>query len=401
MERNNSQPRGSSRRNHQDEIVADDGSVGVSRRAIASPLHSISPVPYNRCDSGFDSGPQQFHQKGESILTPTPEKSNIPYSRLDSGFCSQLNSLSLHDTQDFRIGGSQSLKQPTYTYEYEHDKENEQYIDTEAPLDEFELFEQDAEGDTQLHLAIASNYEDVVNALVRLAPKPEYLNIQNNELYAPLHIAVLTNQPNMVRKLVVAGATTQIVDREGNTPLHHACSRGYYQCAEQLLRPISRDEVHDSSLTLEQNHLHQVIDHTNHKGEHCLHLATFGKHHEIIRFLCFKGANMNATEGRSGKTALHYAVNMRDNDLVGLLAGPKSRGCCQIDLDTKDWAGRTPIQCALINGDDYIVAILASLGADTTPSMESDDNEDADDDFENCSYPDIEVTTSRFLETQA
>merc|ERR1711862_953170 len=228
-----------------------------------------------------------------------------------------------------------------------------------------ELFEQDAEGDTQLHLAIASNYEDVVNALVRLAPKPEYLNIQNDELYAPLHIAVLTNQPNMVRKLVVAGATTQIVDQEGNTPLH------------------------------------QVIDHTNHKGEHCLHLATFGKHHEIIRFLCFKGANMNATEGRSGKTALHYAVNMRDNDLVGLLAGPKSRGCCQIDLDTKDWSGRTPIQCALINGDDYIVAILASLGADTTPSMESDDNEDADDDFENCSYPDIEVTTSRFLETQA
>jgi len=397
MERNNSQPRGSSRRNYQNEIVADDCSVAVSRRTIASPLHSISPVPYNRCDSGFNSGPEQFQQKGEAIQTQTPEKSNIPYNRLDSGFCSQFNSLSVLETQDTRIGGSQSLQKPTYTNEYTQQE-------SEAHSYEFieELFEQDAEGDTQLHLAIASNYEDVVNALVRLAPKPEYLNIQNDELYAPLHIAVLTNQPNMVRKLVVAGATTQIVDQEGNTPLHHACSRGYYQCAEQLLKPISRDEVHhDSSLTLEQNHLHQVIDHTNHKGEHCLHLATFGKHHEIIRFLCFKGANMNATEGRSGKTALHYAVNMRDNDLVGLLAGPKSRGCCQIDLDTKDWAGRTPIQCALINGDDYIVAILASLGADTTPSMESDDNEDADDDFENCSYPDIEVTTSRFLETQA
>merc|ERR1712033_55323 len=350
----------------EDEIVTDDCSVGVHRH-YGQQFNLPPPPTYKRHDSGFNSG-DMFIQNMDQY-PGQPEARTIQYLREDSGFCSQLNSLSINsESSNIKSGESQNL----VTKSPEPSSRND-FLDVE------ELFEQDSEGDTQLHLAIASNYEDVVNALVRLAPKPEYLNIQNNELYAPLHIAVLTNQPNMVRKLVVAGATTQIVDREGNTPLHHACSRGYYQCAEQLLRPISRDEVHDSSLTLEQNHLHQVIDQTNHKGEHCLHLATFGKHHEIIRFLCFKGANMNATEGRSGKTALHYAVNMRDNDLVGLLAGPKSRGCCQIDLDTKDWAGRTPIQCALINQDDYIVAILASLGADTTPSMESDDNEDGED----------------------
>merc|ERR1711944_224709 len=354
----------------EDEIVTDDCSVGAHRHH-GQQFNMPPPPTYKRHDSGFNSG-DMFIQNLDQY-PGQPEARTIQYLREDSGFCSQLNSLSINsESSNIKSGESQNL----VTKSPEPSSRND-FLDVE------ELFEQDSEGDTQLHLAIASNYEDVVNALVRLAPKPEYLNIQNDELYAPLHIAVLTNQPNMVRKLVVAGATTQIVDQEGNTPLHHACSRGYYQCAEQLLKPISRDEVHhDSSLTLEQNHLHQVIDHTNHKGEHCLHLATFGKHHEIIRFLCFKGANMNATEGRSGKTALHYAVNMRDNDLVDLLAGPKSRGCCQIDLDTKDWAGRTPIQCALINGDDYIVAILASLGADTTPSMESDDNEDADDDFE-------------------
>ena len=130
------------------------------------------------------------------------------------------------------------------------------------------MFEQDIEGDTQLHLAIASSYEEVFNALVRLAPKPEYLNIQNNELFAPLHIAVLTNQPRMVRRLVVAGATTQITDQEGNTPLHHACSRGFMECANMLLKPLCREEVRDQSVNSEQNQLHEVLDQRNHKGEH-------------------------------------------------------------------------------------------------------------------------------------
>merc|ERR1711963_749556 len=245
----------------EDEIVTDDCSVGVHRHH-GRQFNMPPPPTYKRHDSGFNSG-DMFIQNLDQY-TGQIEARTIQYLREDSGFCSQLNSLSINsESSNIKSGESQNL----VTKSPEPSSRND-FLDVE------ELFEQDSEGDTQLHLAIASNYEDVVNALVRLAPKPEYLNIQNNELYAPLHIAVLTNQPNMVRKLVVAGATTQIVDQEGNTPLHHACSRGYYQCAEQLLKPISRDEVHhDSSLTLEQNHLHQVIDHTNHKGEHCLHLA--------------------------------------------------------------------------------------------------------------------------------
>merc|ERR1712121_456333 len=236
----------------EDEIVTDDCSVGVHRHH-GQQFNMQPPPTYKRNDSGFNSG-DMFLQNLDQYPVQ-PETKTIQYLREDTGFCSQLNSLSINsESSNIKSGDSQIL----VTKSPEPSTRND-FLDVE------ELFEQDSEGDTQLHLAIASNYEDVVNALVRLAPEPEYLNIQNNELYAPLHIAVLTNQPNMVRKLVVAGATTQIVDREGNTPLHHACSRGYYQCAEQLQKPISIDEVQDSSLTLEQNHLHQVIDQTNHK----------------------------------------------------------------------------------------------------------------------------------------
>jgi len=365
---------------YMDDIVTDDCSAAFSRHVPSHLSPHVSPS-YSRSDSGYHHQ-DYLQQKDQHHQQLHPSEKQIPYQRLDSGFCSQMNSLSLGTEPSQIIGESQDQ-------EFQNNKHSDQFFE--------ELFTQDHEGDTQLHLAIASNYEDVFNAIVRLAPKPEYLNIQNNELWAPLHIAVLTNQPTMVRKLVVAGATTQIVDQEGNTPLHHACSRGFLACAENLLKPISREEVQDSALCLEQNYLHQVLDMTNHKGEHCLHLATFGKHYDIIRFLCFKGANMNVTEGRSGKTALHYAVNMRDHELVEFLAGPRSRGCCQVDLDTKDWSGRTAIQCAMINGDDYIQAVLESLGADTTAVMDSEDNDD-DEEYDAYRYNDC---GSRILESQA
>ena len=371
----------------EDDIVADDCVASV--RNIRSPLFDLNPVQYNRSDSGFNSGLDQFNQKIDLSSQHGSEKSNVvQYQRLDSGICSEMNSLNICDLKipSDRLGDS-----PIHVHNKEPvlQQHNQDFIE--------ELFEQDTEGDTQLHLAIASSYEDVVNALVRLAPKPEYLNIQNNELYAPLHIAVLTNQPGMVRRLVVAGATTQITDQEGNTPLHHACSRGFMDCANMLLKPIAREEVQDQAVSSEQLQLHEVLDQRNHKGEHCLHLATFGKHYQIIRFLCDKGANMNATEGRSGKTALHYAVNMRDHHLVQFLAGRRDAGFCQVELDNRDWSGRTPIQCAMINGDDYIVAVLESLGADNTTNMESEDSEEIEDEVD--TYSHIEV--SRVLQLQA
>merc|ERR1711983_524915 len=152
----------------EDDIVADDCVASV--RNVRSPLFDLNPVQYNRCDSGFNSGLDQFNQKLDLNSQQLSEKNNaVQYQRLDSGICSGLSSLNLCEQQipSDKIGAS-PIQEPN--------KEPVPDLDRDQRFIE-ELFEQDIEGDTQLHLAIASSYEEVFNALVRLAPKPEYLNI--------------------------------------------------------------------------------------------------------------------------------------------------------------------------------------------------------------------------------
>lgn len=41
---------------------------------------------------------------------------------------------------------------------------------------------------------------------------------------------MITNQPQLVEKLLKAGADPRLVDNSGNTPLHIACKRGSVAC---------------------------------------------------------------------------------------------------------------------------------------------------------------------------
>merc|ERR1711936_81598 len=373
----------------EDHIVTDD--CATLSRAPAFQVNQ-HPISYSRCDSGFNSG-LDSSQLQKLDFEPSQTSGKTPsYNRVDSGIYSQFSSMTINESSN----GARAENPLTEASHKSGESQDSSKPDT---TDYIELYEPDQDGDSQLHLAIASGYQEVVFAMVRLAPHPDYLNLQNNELYAPLHIAVLTNQPVLVRRLVVAGAKTSIRDQEGNTPLHLASKRGHLQCAEAILRPISAEESQASpgSVNWEQENLQGILNQKNFNGEHCLHLATYGEHFDFIRFLCWSGADMNATEGRSGKTALHYAVNKRQEPLVQLLATPRLAGGCEVEMNIRDWAGRTPLQCARINGDEVIIALLASLGAET--SMESEDsNEELEEEYGNNYYNDIEV---RVLESRA
>lgn len=55
-----------------------------------------------------------------------------------------------------------------------------------------------------------------------------------------LHLAVITDQPQLVDKLLKAGADPRLVDNSGNTALHIACKRGSLACFGVITQNCSR-----------------------------------------------------------------------------------------------------------------------------------------------------------------
>lgn len=78
--------------------------------------------------------------------------------------------------------------------------------------------------------------------LISLAPHPCLLDIVNDESQTALHLAVMSREPQIVRRLVLAGANTKLRTVTGNTPLHIACALGDLDCVRALTEPLTNLE---------------------------------------------------------------------------------------------------------------------------------------------------------------
>lgn len=329
---------------------AESGNVmfdsGISSGSLRLSLHG-SMSSSTRSERGDDAEDQQ-----PQVKMPTSPTSRLTSNALEDSGLGISQNMHLLSLGDGVVGGATVAGT----------------VEASALRDDAwqEYYEQDEDGDVQLHLAIASGFVDVVDALIRMAPHPDYLSIQNNAMYSPLHIAVLQNQPAVVRRLVVSGARLDVRDREGNTPLHMAARRGNLECGEALLKPVSVQEMSQNVLYTQLPV--DIIDLANHIGENCVHLAAMGGHAHFLRFLCWNNADMNAADGRAGRSALHFAVGAGNLEAIECLVDPRPRGC-GVDANRLDWYGRTAYQLALLNGAQDIAVFLERrvAGMDTTP----------------------------------
>ncbi|XP_054910512.1 NF-kappa-B inhibitor epsilon [Poeciliopsis prolifica] len=201
------------------------------------------------------------------------------------------------------------------------------------------------DGDTILHLAII--HEDIFfsQELIQLFPK-EALDIQNNLYQSPLHLATYLNLTEVVTTLMKKGASLELQDQDGNTPLHVACQHGQQECVIEMTRDLPH-----SSLAL-------ILQTQNWRGLTCLHLAALNKQHHIMNLLMKKKTNLNIQEGTAGKTALHLAVELHDMTSVKLLLKEGA------NVDAPMFNGCTPLHLAVGRQDAQIADLLCQFGAD-------------------------------------
>lgn len=241
-----------------------------------------------------------------------------------------------------------------------------------SPQQVVEIFRGDEDGDNHLHLSIIHGLPEVTMQIIGLAPDLDWLNHTNSLLQTPLHIAVITRQTRVVRRLMSAGASVDVRDQMGNTPLHNACRLGYDDVVLTLITPVKTEETRQNKYEISTQTFPLDLESKNYEGLTCLHLAAIGGHLSVMRLLLLHGANINTAEGKSGRTVLHLAAEWGNMDILKFLVSRR-----ETDIDARTYAGLTPILLAFGRSHGDIVEELLNRGASCETLSLSDDS-DAD-----------------------
>uniref|UniRef100_A0A8C3T0Z6 Nuclear factor NF-kappa-B p105 subunit n=1 Tax=Chelydra serpentina TaxID=8475 RepID=A0A8C3T0Z6_CHESE len=206
---------------------------------------------------------------------------------------------------------------------------------------------QDENGDNVLHLAIIHLHSELVRNLIEVVldfNSDDIINMRNDLYQTPLHLAVITKQADVVEDLLRAGADVSLLDRHGNSILHLAAKEG----DDTIL-----------NILLKHKKTSPMINHSNGEGLNVIHMAVMANSIPCLRQMIAAGADVNAQEQKSGRTALHLAVEQENISLAGslLLEG-------DADVDSTTYDGTTPLHIAAGRGSTKLTALLKAAGAD-------------------------------------
>lgn len=201
------------------------------------------------------------------------------------------------------------------------------------------IFEQDDNGNTALHRSIIEkNYDDAYN-IISSCPDPSYLNIKNNWQQTALHLGVLTDQPFIVRSLVVCGAMLDCKSANGNTPLHIACGLGLAVHIDMLTEQLDATE---EGAGFRKGHIFQNVNAANYEGFSPIHLAAQSGHDHVIDILVKElHCQVDYPDATSGRTALHHAVDNNNASCIKALINNHA------DVNALTWDDCSPLHVAV------------------------------------------------------
>nr|XP_012616809.1 B-cell lymphoma 3 protein isoform X2 [Microcebus murinus] len=204
----------------------------------------------------------------------------------------------------------------------------------------------DEDGDTPLHIAVVQGNLPAVHQLVNLFQHGgRDLDIYNNLRQTPLHLAVITTLPSVVRLLVMAGASPMALDRHGQTAAHLACEHRSPTCLRALL-----DSATPGTVDLEAR---------NYDGLTALHLAVNTECQETVLLLLERGADVDAVDIKSGRSPLIHAV---ENNSLGMVQLLLQHGA---NVNAQMYSGSSALHSASGRGLLPLVRTLVRSGADS------------------------------------
>ncbi|XP_039535689.1 B-cell lymphoma 3 protein homolog [Pimephales promelas] len=216
---------------------------------------------------------------------------------------------------------------------------------------------QDEDGDTPLHIAVVKENIQLVRWLIEIFRRAHKdLDIFNNLRQTPLHLAVITHQPILVKAFLDAGSDPGALDRNGQTALHLCCEHKDVNCLSVILRHYPQNPL-------------PHLEIRNYEGLTPLHLAVQKGDKALTRLALESGAEINAGDNKSGRSALIHAVENNSIDMVTFLI---ESGC---DVNAQSYSGNTALHSACGRGQIEIVRVLLKNGADS--SLKNNHNDTA------------------------
>lgn len=234
-------------------------------------------------------------------------------------------------------------------------------------------YAQNEDGDTKLHIAVIHGLDKIIPTLIAMAPETSYLNIRNYSGQTALHLAIIMGFSVIARRLINAGADVNIRDGRCNSALHLACLNNDLECALAILTAIyPQDSSQKTPKSIAK------LEEWNMDGETCFYLACKLGYVNLMRELEKFGANVNAREGKSGLTPLHYAIEQGDKEVMIFLC-ENCKSTKRFDIDTENYAGLTSYQLAQLMNRKEMVKYLGDKGAEKLSAPDSDDDYDDND----------------------
>ncbi|KAL3878316.1 hypothetical protein ACJMK2_030679 [Sinanodonta woodiana] len=208
---------------------------------------------------------------------------------------------------------------------------------------------QDGDGDTVLHRCIIQGKEETALRLIDACPDQNLLDIQNRMFQTALHLAVLTQQTTICKRLVERGASVALQDHRGDTVLHIVC-KGVGNLG--IAKVLTESQTFNRSLEVR-----------NCEGLTCFHICAMSENLKLMQFFVDKNADVNARELKTGQTVLHRAAETGNPNVLSFLFTLPG-----VDINAVTYDGNTALETARGNCLEAVFMDMlykASKGTDT------------------------------------